>query len=126
MRGAAFTVAVILFMSMPAWAQEKVVPLKAGDAAPFTALLVPEARLTELLEAELELEKLKKQQKVDEKYMLSMEAMYKLQLAEATKPPKWWETPSANRWFGFTIGIVVTALAVYGGAQIVKASGNDR
>jgi hypothetical protein len=123
MKVLALTVVISLSMVGQAWADD-VTPQKAGEPAPFTGLLVPEARFTELLEAEIELVKLKKQQKIDEKYMLNLEDMYKKQLTEATKPPKWYETPSANRWFGFTIGIVVTALAVYGGAQLVKASGN--
>lgn len=101
---------------------QKVVPQKAGETAPFTGLLVPEQRFTQLLEAELDAEKLKRQQLVDKKYILSLEEMYKAQLAKATQPDKWYEKPSANRWFGFTIGIIVTVLAVYGGIKIVEAN----
>lgn len=127
MKGVIAAITIFIFaISTQAMGQEaapqKIVPQKAGETAPFTGLLVPEKRFIQLLDAELQAEKLKRQQNVDKKYILSLEEMYKAQLAKATQPPKWYEKPSANRWFGFTIGVIVTALAVYGGVKIVEAN----
>jgi len=146
MRVIAFAVATI--MAVPALAQEAgsippptaeraevgpppsteaepgITPVLKDRKAPYTGLLVPEGRFTELLEAELQLDTTKRKLEVQLRFTDSLEDMYKKKLEEAAAPPEWYETPSFNRWLGFTIGIVVTGLVVWGGVEIVKATGN--
>ena len=101
-----------------------IVPVLKLKPAPFTGLLVPEKRFTQLLEAELKLDSTEQKLAAQVRFTDSLETMYKKKLEEAAAGPAWYETPSFNRWLGFTIGIVVTGLVVWGGTEIVKATGN--
>jgi len=99
-----------------------VVPAQEGKPAKFTGLLLTEEYFTELLEADLQLDLTKGELRVEKKYSISLETMYKKQLDKALKPTPWYKTPSFNRWLGFSIGVVVTGFAVWGATEIVKAN----
>lgn len=99
-----------------------VIPMLANDVAPFDGLLVPEKRFNEFLDAEVKVEELERKREVDKKISDRVEETCYKQLDKATEPIPWYKTPSSNRWFGFAIGVVVTALAVYGGTKILKAT----
>jgi len=101
-----------------------VVPVLKDKPAPFTGLLVPEARFTQLLEAEIKLSEAEARLKAEQRFSVSLEDMYKSKLAEATKPLAWYESASFHHWLGFTIGAAIATLAIYGGSQMVRASGN--
>ena len=121
----AASMAVIFSLALvdKANANDKVVIMKQGEVALFTGLLVPEKRFIESMEAEVAAKKLKMELEVERRFTLNLEKMYKSKLQESTKPVVWHRTTSFNRWFGFTIGVVLTGLAVWGGAEVVKASG---
>lgn len=114
------TFALATLLAFPAVAQD-IVPVEEGKLVPYTGMLVPEDRFIELLEAEIELEGLKRKYEVEKRFNEAMETMYKKKLEEAVSPPDWYETPTANRWFGFILGIAATGLAVWGGTEMVKA-----
>jgi len=103
------------------FAQDKVVPVAEGTAAPFTGLLVPEARFTKMLEADLAVEDLKGQLKIQQGLTVKLEQVYSARLEEAVKPVAFYQTPEFNRWVGFFLGVAVTGLAIWGGSEIVKA-----
>lgn len=105
-------------------AEPDIIPVLKGKKAPYTGLLVPEGRFSELLQAELELDSANRKLQVQIRFTDSLESMYKTKLQEAAAEPAFYEAPSFNRWLGFTIGIVVTGLVVWGGVEIVKATGN--
>lgn len=105
-------------------AEPDIVPVLKLKPAPFTGLLVPEGRFTKLLEAELKLDTTEQKLQAQIRFTDSLENMYKKKLEEAAQGPEWYEEPSFNRWLGFTIGVVVTGLVVWGGVEIVKATGN--
>lgn len=126
MKTAAMTATLIAFtlFSAPAFGEEPtqdVVPVSKGEAAPFTGLLVPELRLTSLLEAEVKAEGLAKDLKLQLRYNESLEQMFSEQLKKATAPMPWYTDYRLHLTVGFIIGVAVTALAVYGGAKIVEA-----
>jgi len=98
-----------------------VVPVEEGKAAPFTGLLVPEAKFTKMLEADLVVEDLKGQLKIQQGLTVKLEQVYSARLEEAVKPVAFYQTPEFNRWVGFFLGVAVTGLAIWGGSEIVKA-----
>lgn len=100
----------------------EITPVKKGEQAPFTGLLVPEARYIELLEAEMERDNLKVKLRLEMKYITDLELFLTTKLKEAAKSPAWYETASFNRWFGFTLGIIVTGAAIWGGVEVVNAA----
>lgn len=116
-------VIAVCLLEVPAYANPlDVIPLEESNPAPFTGILVPEARFIQLLEAESELVLLRKEHEVQQRFAASMEKMYKKQLSNAVEPSAWYETPVANRWLGFVLGAVATSLAVWGGIEMVKAN----
>ena len=114
--------AIIAFSPM-ARANEpaQVVPLEQEAPAPFTGLLVPEKRFTELLRAETRAQELEGQLLIQEKMAQALEAMYLDKLKQATAPVPWYKTPSFNRWLGFGLGMVCTGLATWGAIEFYKA-----
>lgn len=102
--------------------QPEVAHVKSGAAAPFTGLLVPEKRFIELLQAEIDRDKLKVQVRLETKFSKDLEMLMTKKLKQATEPEAWHQTASFNRWFGFTLGVVVTGLAIWGGTEVVKAT----
>ena len=101
--------------------ENKVVPLAKDTPAPFTGLLVPEARFTELLEKEIQADGLAGKLKIQEKLTVDLENIYTKRMGEMAKPLAWYETPEFNRWLGFFIGVGVTAGVVYGGVKMMEA-----
>lgn len=112
---------IIILALGPCLAQDKVVKVTKEKSAPFTGLLVPEERFTLMLEAEIEVEHLKGNLAIQKKLTTSLERVYDEKLREAVKPRPWHEKPSFNRWLGFGIGVVMTVLAIWGGAELGKA-----
>ena len=112
---------LVAYLSISPAIAEDVVPVKEGTAAPYTGLLVKEARFTKMLEAELEVENLSGRLKIQEKLTLNLETMYNKKLEEAVSPPKFYETPTFNRWLGFFLGVAVTAAAIWGVSELGKA-----
>ena len=110
---------LLVFLAVPSLAQD-VVSMKKDERAPHAGLLVKESRFTKLLEAEMDVEDLKGQLEIQRRLTSNLESMYTRRIEEAVNL-KWYEKPSFNRWLGFGIGIIVTGLAVLGGAQLVKA-----
>lgn len=104
--------------------QLKIAPLMEGSAAPFSGLLVPEERFTELLQAELERDSYKAKYEAQKKHTIAVEDLYSEKLKEAAKPPPWYETPSFNRWLGVILGVAVTGFTLWGATEMVKASGD--
>lgn len=100
---------------------QNVVVVTEGQAAPFTGLLVKEARMTELVEAELSVADLRGKLEIERRFAKSIEDTLEKRLLEATKPTPWYEQPDTNRWIGFAIGVVVTGLVVWGGVEVMKA-----
>ena len=113
-------VTFVNLLSAPALAEE-VVPLMKGEAAPFSGLLTPEDRMAELLEAEVERDKLKGELKVEKRYSEGLDLMYRDKLLDATEPPPFWDSPSFNWWLGFSIGVLATGLVIYGSVEVYKA-----
>jgi hypothetical protein len=91
--------------------------LKKGKPAPHTGLLVLEGRFTRMLKAEGRVAALEGEVQIERNLRDSIETLYRGKLEEAVKPPPWYE----SKWVYFTLGVVVTAAAIYGGAQLVKA-----
>ena len=116
----AVTIVVLLALALPAWPAQ-VVPLEQKAPAPFTGLLVPEKRFTELLRAETRVQELEGQLSIQEKTAQALEAMYLDKLKQATAPVLWYEKPSFNRWLGFGLGMVCTGLATWGAIEFYKA-----
>lgn len=112
------------FAQISTSAGRDIVPLLAGRAAPYSGLLVPEARYVEFVEAEINLEASEQRLAAQIRFTNSLESMYRGRLEDATKPLAWYKAPSFNRWVGFGIGIIVTGVVVWGGVEIVKATGN--
>lgn len=109
-----------------AFAQEPdIVPVKEGSQAPFTGLLIPEGRYVELLAAEVEHGKLVIELRLEKQYSLRLEPFLLGKVQEAGKQ-EWWDSISLNRWFGFTLGVIVTGLAIWGGIEVVKANSDAR
>ena len=104
----------------PAPVEKKVVPVLAGKIAPFTGLLVPEARFKELLKAELAVFELRGKLDIREREAHNIEELYRKRLEEATAPPPWYESGGFNRWLGFGIGAGLTILALYAGSQVQR------
>jgi len=114
-------------LALPARAlagEDDVVPVLKDKPAPFSGLLVPEARFTQLIAAEIRVNELEARLKSEQRFSISLEDMYKSKLAEATKPLAWYETASFHHWLGFTIGAALATVAIYGGSRLVVASGN--
>jgi len=113
---------VVLAVSFPnlVWAVD-VTPIKSGEKAIYSGLLVSEGRFAKMLEAELTVKELDARIEIQENLTASLEEMYTKRLREATKALPWYETPSANRWFGFTLGVAFTSLIVYASSYFVKA-----
>lgn len=101
---------------------EDTIPLIEGEVAPFTGLLVSEDRFYELLQKEVDLEKTQVELRLERELRKKVEEIYTGALAEATKPPPFYETPRFNLGAGFTVGVVVTVGAVWAGTEIVKAN----
>lgn len=113
---------VVLAVSFPnlAWSAD-VTPIKSGEKAFYSGLLVSEGRFAKMLEAELTVKELEAKAEIQENLTASLEEMYTKRLREATKAKPWYETPSANRWFGFALGVAFTSLVVYVASYFVKA-----
>lgn len=111
----------IVLTSSTLFAQD-VVPIKEGQEAAFTGLLVSEQRLVELLRAEQEKDTLRRKLEIERRFAENIEAMYKVKLDQVLEKPAWYETPTANRWFGFALGVVATGCAVWGGIEATKAA----
>lgn len=115
-----------LLIPSTAFAQEpEIVPVKEGAQAPFTGLLVPEGRYTELLEAEVERDRLKVELRLEKQYTGKLEPFLLGKVKDAATV-EWYESPSFNRWFGFTLGVIVTGAAIWGGVEVIKATNNGR
>jgi len=97
-----------------------VISLEAGSTAPHSGFLVGEDRFFGLIETELKAAQLNSELAIEKRLRNSLEAMYSEKLAEAVKSPKWHQTPEINRWLGFTLGVLVTVAAFYGGSQLIK------
>ncbi len=115
----AITILLLLALASPAWPAD-VVLVKKEALAPFTGLLVPEARFTELLSAELKVQELQGKLSIQEKTAQALEAMYLGKLKQATSPVAWHEKPGFNRWLGFGLGLVCAGLAVWGAVEFGK------
>jgi len=111
---------LILTMTSPVVAQEATA-LKKGEIAPYTGLLMSNRRVTELLEAEIERDKLKGQLRVEQRYAEGLDLMYREQLLRSSTPPSWWQSSRFQWWFGFTIGVVATGMVIYGSVEVYKA-----
>ena len=101
---------------------QDVTPIMEGEIAPCDGLLVKEERFKKMLEAELGAEDFQGRFQIQKNLTASLEAMYIEKLKEATRPMKWYETSSFNRWLGFSIGVILTAAAIWGGTEIVKTT----
>jgi hypothetical protein len=101
---------------------DDITPIKKDDPAPFTGLLVPEARYTKFLDAELEAEDLRGKIVIERKEHAAVENILQSSLEKATKPPPWYKTTEFNFWVGFVLGMAATAGAVYAGVKIVEAT----
>lgn len=99
-----------------------VVPLIKGKTAPHSGLLVREQRFTEMLKAEVAAEELQGSLEIERRLRDNIESLYNEKLKEAVKPPPWYESLSFNRWTFFLLGVAATAAAIYGGAQLIKAT----
>ncbi len=97
-----------------------VVPLKKGAPAPYSGVLVPGDYFAELLKADVAREDAEARLRVEQKFGASLETMYNTKLVQATKPPPFYKSSSFNRWLGFTGGVMVTILAVYGGSKLIQ------
>lgn len=118
--------ALVLALAMPAraLAGEEVTPIAKEQPAPFTGLLVPEPRMIDLLQAEIDAEQRAAELAIERDYSKSLDSMYKEKLAEATKPPAFFDRPDVRFWGGFILGGVAVGFAVYGGAKLVQAIGD--
>jgi len=112
---------IVVLVIGPVRADEQVVPVDKNKTAPFTGLLVQENRFTELLGAEIDAKQLAGELQIQKNLTTNLEAVYNEKLREAVKPVPWYERPSFNRWLGFGIGVVVTFLAIWGGAELGKS-----
>ena len=124
-------VLAIMFIALPAFAEPKleinvhrldVVTMRKGLEAPFSGLLVPEPRFVQFLEAEIRIKELEGELKLERRLRLTQEQIYTDVLKETSKPKTWWNSPGTQRLVGFGAGIVAASLAIYGGAQLAKAS----
>lgn len=101
-------------------AEPAIVPVQKDAPAPFTGLLVPEGRYTELLEAELSVGEFRDKM---EAYRIKDEAMEKFiedRLQRLADPP-FWEDPKVALTAGLVVGVVVTAVAIFGTWQLSEA-----
>ncbi len=97
-------------------------PILKDQLAPFTGLLVPEARFVEMVEAELAVDDLKGKLKIQTNLTTNLESIYVKRMEEMAKPPKWYQTGEFQFWLGFTLGFVATVAATYGAVKIVEAT----
>lgn len=95
-----------------------VTALKKNQAAPHAGLLVREGRFLKMLKAEGRVPELTRELEIERRLSGSIESLYNKKLEEAVKPDPWYKSP----WMYFTLGVLVTAAAIYGGAQLVKAA----
>lgn len=110
----------LMLFTVPTFAED-VVPLQSGEMTPYSGLLVKEARFATFLNSEILVEDLTGRLSIQTRLTENLEKLYVGRLEEAVQKPRWYESPSFNRWLGFGIGVVVSALAVYGGSKLVKA-----
>jgi hypothetical protein len=96
-----------------------VTPVSKGALAPFTGLLVPEARLFVLLSIEIEVRELRARLRAAERAGELIERAYMLRLEQATAPLPWYESTSFNRWLGFGLGLLTTGVVVWGVVELV-------
>jgi hypothetical protein len=92
--------------------------LKKSQAAPHAGLLVREGRFLKMLKAEGRVPELTRELEVERRLSESIESLYNKKLEEAVKPDPWYKSP----WMYFTLGVLVTVAAIYGGAQLVKVA----
>ncbi|MHA1573299.1 MAG: hypothetical protein ACTSX8_04840, partial [Alphaproteobacteria bacterium] len=107
-------------VATPAPESLEITPLKKGGTAPFTGLLVVEARFIELLEAENKVRELEAKLAAHGRTAGLIEQVYLRKLEQATAPPPWYDGATFNRWLGFSLGIVATGLAVWGATEITQ------
>lgn len=117
MRCSVFLVLLLCFSARA----EDAIPLLKGSSAPFSGVLLPEEKVTELLRDRLELENVSGQLRIQKNMNDQLEKMYLKRLEDASKPVAWYQTNDFHRWLGFFLGAAVTGLAVWGGSELVKA-----
>lgn len=100
----------------------QVVPLTRNYRAPFTGLLVPEARFIELLEAERWAKELEVRIDAVEQSAGAIEAVYRSKLKDVVAVP-WYDSPSLNRWVGVILGAAVVGGAFWLAVEIQAANG---
>jgi hypothetical protein len=106
----------------PKITEKLIKPVVKGQPAPFTGLLVPEARFVEMVNAEITVDELKGKLEIQVNLTHNLEEMYTRRMEEMASPPKWYQTGEFNFWVGFTTGVVVSGMAIYGAVRIVEAS----
>jgi hypothetical protein len=99
----------------------KITPLKKNTAAPFTGLLVPEARYVELLEAELSAKSLRGTLEAYKIKDQAMEQFIEKRLQRLADPPLW-EDPKVALAVGLVVGVVATAAATFGTWTLSEAA----
>ncbi len=96
----------------PAYADPEVTPLFEGETAKFDGFLVPELRLDEYTLAEADAKDLRLRLTSEKERCRKVHEVYVVKLKEATVPPPWYKTPTANLIAGFAAGILVAGAAV--------------
>lgn len=118
---------VLLSFVRPALAADApdTAPVMEGKPAPFSGILVREARFVKLLNDELKVPALEGRVLIEQRFGASIEEIWKSRLVEAVKPEPWWRSPYFHLFIGIVVGGLLTAAAIFGGAKIVEAaSGN--
>ena len=127
MRALATLFAFAIFMApLPLTAQEiEVVPMSAGQPAPWSGLLVKEGRFAKMLRLQIDVEELTVRLQIKERLFGEAVAALQGQLAKAqvdlnrrAQPDPWYK----SHWFIFVLGVVtgvgLAIGAVYGAAQL--------
>ena len=125
----AVAVAVSVFCTpLPLLAEEPdVVPMSAGQQAPWSGLLVREARFSTMLKLQLDVEELRAKLQIREQLFDSSVKVLQDQLSKAqadlnrgAQPEPWYK----SRWLvwcvGLAVGMGVAIGAFYGAAQLGK------
>lgn len=102
--------------------EHDIIPLFAGDTAPWSGLLVPELQFTEYLQLQFKLDEAQGILDVRTHLMEEQRTIYETAMHEVARPcaESWWET------YGFTVGIVggiimgvgLTVLGVWAAGQL--------
>lgn len=89
--------------------------------APFSGVLVREARFAEYLQLQLRMEELEGRLEIQKNLVMEIEQIYSEKLETATRPARWYESPGTNQVFGFLLGVTVAVAVFFGGAELAKA-----